>query len=104
MTFQGLWVDDQYDMPEQLIDQGWNRAYNAWEALTKLELIQFEQISLSYYLVSHIGNNSITSYDMIIWLAKRKDNGLFIPQMIYIHNADEHQQSTLRAAINQFLS
>jgi hypothetical protein len=99
--FTKLWVDDTRPLPTEYLEEGcWTASPTAWEAIVKLELIQFEEVSLDHDLASFVGNKEITGYDILLWLAKRKHDGLYVPPKIRIHSANvvgvENMQSILR--------
>lgn len=85
--FTCLWVDDERPIPSDC-GKEWCSARTAYEALLKLELLQFEVISLDHDLASFIGNKEITGYDVLLWLVERKLNGHYVPPCIKIHTAN----------------
>jgi hypothetical protein len=87
-TFKGLYVDDVRDLPDDLAAAGWTLARSAWEALVKLELIEFEEVSLDHDLASFVGNKELTGDDILLWLVQRKLDGLYVPEKIYVHSAN----------------
>lgn len=84
-TFSGLWVDASADPTNDMLENNWCSARSAWEALLKLELLQFSEVSLNYHLNSFVGQKELDGMDVIFWLEQRKDNGLFIPPIIIVH-------------------
>lgn len=87
-TFRGLWVDDIRPIPDNLIAQNWCSARSAWEALLKLELLEFDVISLDHDLASRVGNKELTGWDILVWLVQRKVDGQYVPSTVNIHTAN----------------
>ena len=85
--FKCLWVDDERPIPSDCGTE-WCSARSAYEALLKLELLQFEVISLDHDLASFVGNKEITGYDILLWLVQRKLAGEYVPRCIKIHTAN----------------
>jgi hypothetical protein len=71
MTFNKLWIDDIRDMPEYF-DQSWTKAPSAWEALTKIQLIDFKVISIRSNFRSKIGKKVITKDDIMSWISDER--------------------------------
>lgn len=101
--FIGLWINAKQDLPENLANIGWCRAYNAWEALTKLELMKFEEIIIDYDLNSFLGNKKITGYDILSWLVTRKQEGCYTPPKIIVNSLNKNNKSKMTDMINQYL-
>lgn len=104
MAFKGLWVDDERPIPADLIANEWSCARSAWEAITKLELIEFEMVSLDHDIASFVGNKEITGYDVALWLAERRHNGLYVPPFVYVHSANPVGHENIQAVIDRYLS
>lgn len=96
--FTKLFVDDTRETPE-----GWDRAYTAWEALFKLELLQYQEVSLDHDLASFLGYREITGYDIAVWLADRKQNGKYVPPVIKVHSANTPGHENIQAVIDRYL-
>lgn len=104
MIFSGLWVDDVRLVPEHLCEQGWTQAVTFHEAILKLELMQFESVSLDHDLASFYGNKEMTGYDIAMWLAERRQEGLFVPSFVYVHSANPVGHDRIQAVIDRYLS
>jgi len=99
--FKCLWVDDVRPIPSDCGNE-WCSARSAWEALLKLELLEFEEISLDHDLASFVGNKELTGYDVLLWLVERKLNGLHVPPCIKVHTANPVGQKKMREVIKQY--
>lgn len=99
--FTKLYVDDLRPLPE---GKDWTCARSAWEALVKLELIQFEVVSLDHDLASFVGNREITGYDIALWLAQRKQDGFYVPPLVLVHSANPVGHDNIQAIIDRYLS
>ncbi len=86
-AFTALWVDDVRPIPSDCGTE-WCSARSAWEALLKLELLQFDIVSLDHDLSSFVGNKELTGYDVLIWLVNRKLDGLHVPSQVNVHCAN----------------
>lgn len=102
-SFTGLWVDDARPIPESLITQGWTRARSFHEAIVKLELLEFQEISLDHDLGSFYGNKEMTGQDIVWWLVMRKNEGLYIPSKINVHSANPAGARVMLSIIQQHL-
>lgn len=97
-----LWVDDTRPIPENLFKTGeWTRAYTAWEALFKLEVMEFDEVSLDHDIASFVGNKELTGYDILIWLVERKLNNQHVPSIVRIHTANPVGASKMHSVVNQ---
>lgn len=85
--YTALWVDDERPIPSDCGSE-WCSARSAWEALLKLELLEFHMVSLDHDLASRIGNKELTGYDILIWLVQRKIDGKSVPECVRIHTAN----------------
>lgn len=85
--FTCLWVDDIRPIPTDFGSE-WCSARTAWEALLKLELLQFEVVSLDHDLASFVGNKELTGNDVLNWLIERKMSGLYVPAEVRVHSAN----------------
>ena len=99
--FTCLWVDDTRPIPSDCGSE-WCSARSAWEALLKLELIQFEVVSLDHDLASFIGNKELTGYDILMWLVARKLDGLYVPQRVTVHSANPVGVSKMKDTIAKY--
>lgn len=99
-----LYVDDVRPLPEMYLKEGsWQASKTVWEALTKLELIDFEEISLDHDLGCFIGNKELTGYDIVLWLADRKQQGLYVPPIIHVHSANPVGRDRMQSLIDRYL-
>lgn len=87
-TFTGLWVDDERPIPEDLIEKGWTSARSFHEAVVKLELIQFTEVSLDHDIASFYGYKEMTGYDVLMWMVARKLEGGYVPSVVEVHTAN----------------
>lgn len=101
-TFVKLWVDDERPITDKMINAGWTRATTAWEALVKLDIIEFEVVSLDHDLASFVGNREITGYDIIMWLVERKITGSHVPQVVQVHSANPVGHERMYAVIERY--
>ena len=95
-----LWVDDTRPIPSDCGVE-WCSARTAWEALLKLELLEFHTISLDHDLASFVNNKELTGYDVLMWLVERKHNGLYVPPCIKVHSANSVGAMKMRMVIRQ---
>lgn len=98
--FTCLWVDDVRPIPGDFGPE-WCSARSAWEALLKLELIQFQIISLDHDLASYVGNKELTGNDILNWLIERKMTGHYVPQEVRVHSANPVGADRMRKSIAQ---
>lgn len=98
--FTCLWVDDLRPIPSDCGPE-WCSARSAWEALLKLELLQFDVVSLDHDLASFVGNKELTGYDVLMWLVERKHNGLHVPSVIKVHSANPVGVKQMRETIDK---
>lgn len=103
-SFNALFVDDIRDVPEDDENYKWTCARTAWEALVKMELIEFELISLDHDLASFVGNKELTGADIALWLASRKNDGDYVPPKILIHSANPVGCENMKATIDRYLT
>lgn len=101
--FVGLWIDDIRPLPPQLRDQGWCWARSAWEALVKLELMNYETVSIDHDLGSFVGNKEITGYDIVMWLVNRKQQGDYVPSKVLVHSANPIGHQNMLSMIERYL-
>lgn len=98
-----LWVDDQRPIPADLVARGWCGARSFHEAIFKLELFEFEEVSLDHDLASFYGNKEMTGMDIVWWLVTRKQQGLYVPPVIHVHSANPVGHAWMVDAIKRFL-
>lgn len=105
MNFKGLWVDDIRPIPDRLVEQGWTSARSFHEAILKLELVEFDEVSLDHDLGCFYGNKEMTGYDVLMWLVDRKithSPRLYVPSKIYVHSANPVGVERMTAVINKY--
>ena len=102
--FNALFVDDLRDQPQDDESHTWTTSRTVWEALTKLSLIEFDVLSLDHDLDSFLGYKELTGYDITLWLASRKNEGLYIPPDIRIHSANPVGRENMQSVITRYLS
>lgn len=97
--FTRLYVDDERETPE-----GWDRAYNVWEALFKLELLEYVEVSLDHDLASFLGPyKELTGLDIVHWLVQRKQDGKYIPPVVKVHSANSVGHDNMKALVDRYL-
>ena len=99
--FTALWVDDVRPIPSDYGSE-WCSARNAYEALLKLEIIEFQIVSLDHDLATFVGNKELTGYDILIWLVERKISGKYVPEVIRVHSANPVGRDRMNAVIQQY--
>jgi hypothetical protein len=100
--FTSLWVDDVRPIPDAYGNE-WCSARSAWEAILKLELIEFEIVSLDHDLASFVGNKELTGYDILLWLIDRKVNNLGpVPKEIRVHSANPVGVERMESMIDRY--
>lgn len=101
-SFIGLWVDDERPLPDDLIEAGWCKAPTFHEAVLKLELMEFQEVSLDHDLGCFYGNREMTGYDILMWLVERKLNGQFVPPIVRVHSANPVGMEKMLAVIKKY--
>lgn len=97
--FLKLYVDDERETPET-----WDRAYNVWEALFKLELLHYEEVSLDHDLASFLGPyKELTGLDIVHWLVQRKQDGKYVPPVVKVHSANCVGSQNMQSLIDRYL-
>lgn len=102
--FRGLWIDDTRPVPEHLHALGWCWARSFHEAIMKLELMDFEEVSVDHDLASFYGNTELTGYHIVLWLVQRKNNGDYVPPVIHAHSANPVGRRNMEETIKRYLS
>ena len=102
-TFIGLWIDDVRPIPDELVEAGWCCARSFHEAIVKLELLEFEAVSIDHDLGSFYGNKEMTGMDIVWWLVQRKQDGGHVPTDIRVHSANPVGHQNMVDTINKFL-
>lgn len=97
-----LWVDDERPLTDEMCKAGWTRSPTAWEALVKLELIDFEVVSLDHDLASFVGNRELTGYDILMWLVQRKMDGKYTPPIVRVHSANPAGWPKMQETIDRY--
>lgn len=87
LMFVGLWVDDAPAMPPFFAENGWTHARSVWEALLKLDLIEFKKMSINSKMKSDIGKSCIYACDVLDWLEDRRKDNLYVPDDIIVHES-----------------
>lgn len=103
MTFVGLYVDDERDLPIHLAEKGWCKASSFHEAIVKLDILEFEELSLDHDLASFYGYKELTGMDIVNWLVQRKMDGLYVPPKIYVHSANPVGSRNMMETIKRYL-
>ena len=104
--FKGLYVDDERDLPEGYAEAGWTTARTFHEAVTKLELIEFDEVSLDHDLGrgSMYGHREMTGYDILNWLEMRKVLGEHTPPIVHVHTANPAVRRKMDAIVKEYFS
>lgn len=103
-TFNALWIDDVRHQPENCDKYIWTRARSFHEAVTKLELLDFDHVSFDHDLASFYGSKEMTGYDIALWLAERKINtDEYIPSSYAIHSANPVGRDNIKSVIQRYL-
>jgi hypothetical protein len=101
-SFTSLWVDDIRPIPSDYGTE-WCTARTAYEAILKLELIEFEVVSLDHDLATFIGNKELTGYDILMWLIDRKVNQIgHVPTEIRVHSANPVGVERMKSMIARY--
>lgn len=101
--FKKLWVDDVRPLPAEFSHTEWTIARTFHEAVMKLELIEFEEVSLDHDLASFYGNVEMTGTNLVGWLAERKHNGLHTPKRYRIHSDNPVGRQSMATLIKTYL-
>lgn len=99
-TYTKLWVDDIRQPPSD----EWTIARSFHEAIVKLELIDFQEVSLDHDIASFYGNREMTGHDIVNWLVQRKMDGKHVPPIIKVHSANPVGVDNMEALIDRYLS
>ena len=100
--FTKLWVDDEQPLPRDCLDEGcWQRSTTPYEAMTKLELLQFEEVDIGH-VDCHIGNKDITGYDILLWLIEKKEHGDYVPPKIKILASNTDGWNRMKELIKRY--
>jgi len=101
-SFIGLWVDDERPLPTDLCELGWCKSPTFHEAVVKLELMEFKEVSLDHDLGCFYGNREMTGYDILMWLVARKLEGLFVPPVVNVHSANPEGRRKMQETIDKY--
>ncbi len=102
-TFNALWIDDIRDMPADDDQFTWTCARSFHEAITKLELLDFDLVSFDHDLGTVYGERELTGYDIALWLAQRKHDGFSIPTQYQVHSANPVGRDRITGVIKRYL-
>jgi len=97
--FNALWIDSAIPQPRDCDKYCWANARSFHEAIVKLELLEFNHISMAYHLNSFYGECEMTGYDIIMWLADRHHQKFNIPNTINIHSNNPLGRARMNGAI-----
>lgn len=100
--FIGLWIDDERELPSDLCEAGWCKSSTFHEAVVKLELMEFKEVSLDHDLGCFYGNREMTGYDILMWLVDRKINGLYVPPVVKVHSANPPGRKKMQETIDKY--
>lgn len=94
-----LYVDDERKIPD-----GWDFARNYNDAIDKLSNFNYDELSLDHDIASFDSdNNEKTGYDIALWLAERKNNGAYVPGVIYCHSANPIGKQRIEGVVARYL-
>ena len=98
-----LFVDDLRWPPadERRDETAIARSYN--EAINLLSNHRFEEVSLDHDIASFVGGKEKTGYDIALWLAERKNDGLFVPPIVKCHSANPVGRANIEAVVKRYL-
>lgn len=102
--FIGLYVDDERELPECYDQREWTVSRTFHEAILKLELMEFEIVSLDHDLASFYGNKEMTGMDIVNWLVMRKMDGFYVPPTIIVHSANPVGVKNMEETIKRYLN
>lgn len=102
-TFNALWIDDIRDVPEDDDEFIWTCARSFHEAVTKLELIEFDMVSFDHDLGTTYGEREMTGYDIALWLVQRKEDGFTVPSQYQVHSANPVGRDRINGVIVRYL-
>ena len=102
--FKGIWVDDERPLPEGYAEAGWTASRSFHEAITKLELIEFDEVSLDHDLGegSKYGTKEMSGYDVLMWLIYRREYGMYTPSTVHIHTANWARRPMMEALVEKY--
>lgn len=103
-TFSKLYIDDLRPLPDTYDPEVWTLARSFHEAILKLELIEFDEISIDHDLASFYGNTELTGYHIVLWLVQRKQDGLYVPPKIFVHSANPVGVRNMEETIKRYLT
>lgn len=98
----GLYVDDDHEFRNPPTGDGitWHRAYNFHEAISMLEMFNFDVVSLDHDIASFYGNKEMTGRDILNWLIMRKlEGGFHNPGEVRVHSANPVGRKTMQEDI-----
>lgn len=100
---KGLYVDDIRNPPQNC--EGWDIARNWNEAIILLSTNEYDRISLDHDIASfREDGREMTGYDIALWLAQRKHDGLYVPPHVYVHSANPVGVENIQSVINRYLT
>lgn len=102
-SFTKLWVDDVRPLPDDFDSGEWTTARTFHEAIVKLDLIEFDEVSLDHDLASFYGNVEMTGTNIVGWLAERKHDGNHVPSVYHIHSDNPVGRRSMTALIQTYL-
>lgn len=94
-----LYVDDTRPTPA-----GWDIAIDYFEAIKKLQTIEYDEVSLDHDLASYDENNrEKTGYDIVWFLVNRKMDGLYVPSKVKVHSANIIGSKNMQNLVDKYL-
>lgn len=99
-----LWVDDERPLPKEYDDEGcWQSSRTPYEAMTKMELLEFTVLDIDHDMGCFLGHKEITGYDVLLWLVDRKQQGLYVPPVIRIHTSNPCGWENMNSVVERYL-
>lgn len=98
-------MDDERPLPDGYAEAGWTIARTFHEAVTKLELLEFDEVSLDHDLGqgSVYGHREMTGYDILNWLVYRKVlNEGYTPPVVHVHTANPVGRDKMDSIVKQY--
>lgn len=103
-TFNALYIDDLRPVPDDCEKWTWTTARSFHEAIVKLELIDFDMVSFDHDIASFYGYKEMTGYDIVLWIAFRKEEGIHhVPSHYAVHSANPVGVAAIQGVIDRYL-
>jgi hypothetical protein len=103
---RGLYVDDIRNIPAsyQNDNEVWDLARNYDQAIKMLQITDYDMLSLDHDIASwNDDGREMTGYDITLWLAQRKIDGLYTPPEIFVHSANPVGVRNMNAVLDRYV-